>query len=202
MAGAKKTKTDAKADADLEEEKAGTKKSKSKKEPAKQTIKKTAGEKESEEETKKPVMKKKQKTAKAIDKTQAKRLVKPSPGKVAKKRKIIRAVKTMKEARNIGVEVIPPEKDCDDPFCPFHGTLSVRGQIINGIVVSSKMDKTAIIQREVKRKIPKYERFEKRTHNYAVHNPPCLNVQRGDLVKIMECRPLSKSKSFVVIEKS
>jgi small subunit ribosomal protein S17 len=86
-------------------------------------------------------------------------------------------------------------------FCPFHGTLSVRGQIINGIVISSKMDKTAIVQREVRRTIPKYERYEKRTQNYAVHNPPCMDVQRGDLVKIMECRPLSKSKSFVVIEK-
>ena len=154
------------------------------------------------DEGKKPVVKKKRATAKAIDKTQAKRLVKPVGKKPTKGRKIVRAVKSTKKARNIGIEVALPTEGCNDPCCPFHGTLPVRGQILNGIVVTSKMNKTAIVQREIKRYLPKYERYEKRTHSYAVHNPPCLNVQRGDLVKIMECRPLSKSKSFVVIEKS
>jgi small subunit ribosomal protein S17 len=153
------------------------------------------------EEKAEPVIKKKRKTAKEIDKTQAKRLVKPKTSKPKKTRKVVRAVKPEIKARDIGVEVEAPTEGCKDSFCPFHGTLSVRGQILNGIVVTSKMDKTAIVQREVKRFIAKYERFEKRTYSYAVHNPPCLNVKRGDMVKIMECRPLSKSKSFVVIEK-
>ncbi len=156
-------------------------------------------EKEPTEEEK-PKIKKKQATARAIDKTQARRLVKPTK-KVKKTRKFVRVAKVEIKPRDIGVEVVPPTESCTDPNCPFHGTLPVRGQIINGIVISSKTDKTAIIQREIKRFIPKYERYEKRTHNYAVHNPPCLNVQRGDMVKIMECRPLSKSKSFVVIER-
>ena len=155
----------------------------------------------SDEVEEKPKIKKKQAKAKAIDKTQSRRLVRPKRTQKKKTRKVVRAVQAVKEPRNIGVEVTLPTESCDDPYCPFHGTLSVRGQILNGVVVSSKMNKTAIVQREIKRFIPKYERFEKRTHNYPVHNPPCLNVQRGDMVKIMECRPLSKSKSFVVIEK-
>jgi small subunit ribosomal protein S17 len=153
-------------------------------------------------EDKKPEMKKKLATAKAIDKTQAKRLVKPK--KVKKKRttrKVVKAVVPEIKPRNIGVEVVPPTEVCKDPDCPFHGTLSVRGQIINAIVINARMDKTAIVQREIKRYIPKFERYEKRTHKYAVHNPKCVNAQRGDTVRIMECRPLSKSKSFVVIEK-
>jgi len=146
-------------------------------------------------------IKKRQKKAMEIDKTQAKRLVKPKRVAGKKTRKIVRAVKPTIEPRDIGVEVSPPSESCTDPLCPFHGKLSVRGQIISGVVISSKMDKTTVIQREIKRFIPKFERYEKRTHNYVVHNPKCLNVQRGDLVRIMECRPLSKSKSFVVIEK-
>jgi len=30
-------------------------------------------------------------------------------------------------ARNIGVKVSPPKKECDDPNCPFHGGLKLRG---------------------------------------------------------------------------
>ncbi len=136
-----------------------------------------------------------------IDKAQAKRLVKAKSSIVKKTRKVVHAVKPIIEPRNIGIEVSPPTESCTDPLCPFHGKLSVRGQIISGVVISSKMNKTAIVQREIMRFIPKFERYEKRTHHYAVHNPECLNVQRGDMVKIMECRPLSKSKSFVVIER-
>jgi len=49
--------------------------------------------------------------------------------------------------------------------------------------------------------IPKYERYSKRRTKLLVHNPDCLNAQVGDVVKIMETRPLSKTKHFVVIGK-
>ena len=49
--------------------------------------------------------------------------------------------------------------------------------------------------------VEKYERLEKRRNSYAAHNPPCIDAQEGDMVKIMECRPLAKSKSFVVVQK-
>jgi small subunit ribosomal protein S17 len=103
--------------------------------------------------------------------------------------------------RDIGINVRTPEKECEDVDCPFHGTLPVRGQILEGEVVSDKAPKTVVVQRIYLKKIPKYERFEKRRSKIHVHNPPCINAKVGDVVKIAECRPLSKTKSFVVIEK-
>jgi len=102
--------------------------------------------------------------------------------------------------RDIGVDVQPPAKECTDPKCPFHGTLPVRGQILKGIVVSDKMDKTVVVQRTFVKKIAKYERYEKRKTKVHAHNPPCISAKQGDNVTIAECRPLSKTKSYVVIE--
>ena len=103
--------------------------------------------------------------------------------------------------RNIGIEVAAPEGECSDPNCPFHGTLSVRGQIIDGVVDAVKMNKTVIVKRDYLQFVNKYERYQKRSARYAAHAAPCLNLKVGDSVKIMECRPLSKTVSFVVVEK-
>ena len=103
-------------------------------------------------------------------------------------------------ARDIGVDVALPKAECSDPHCPFHGSLSVRGHVMDGQVVSTKMERSARVEREYLWYVPKYERYEKRTSSYNVHAPPCLGLQVGDRVKIMECRPISKTKSFVVIE--
>ncbi|MFP4005876.1 MAG: 30S ribosomal protein S17 [Candidatus Hadarchaeia archaeon] len=94
-----------------------------------------------------------------------------------------------------------PKKECEDEDCPFHGTLSVRGQIIEGEVVDDKMDKTVVVERNYAKRIPKYERYERRTSKLLVHNPPCIDAREGDTVKIGECRKLSKQKSFVVLER-
>jgi small subunit ribosomal protein S17 len=103
--------------------------------------------------------------------------------------------------RDIGLNVKVPEKECDDINCPFHGTLPVRGQILEGEVVSDKAPKTVVVLRSYLKKIAKYERYEKRQSKIHAHNPPCINAKVGDIVKIAECRPLSKTKSFVVVEK-
>jgi small subunit ribosomal protein S17 len=63
------------------------------------------------------------------------------------------------------------------------------------------MNGSAVVERNYLKYDKKYERFEKRTKRYTVHNPPCLQMAVGDLVRIMECRPLSKTVSFVVVEK-
>ncbi len=102
---------------------------------------------------------------------------------------------------NIGVPVKPPEKKCNDPKCPFHGTLRVRGKLLTGVVVSDKMQRTVTVLREYLVYIPKYKRYERRRSKIHAHNPPCINAKKGDRVKIMECRKLAKSVSFVVIEK-
>lgn len=105
------------------------------------------------------------------------------------------------DVRNIGIEVAAPQGECNDPYCPFHGKLSVRGQVIDGVVDSVKMNKTVIVKRDYLKYQKKYERYEKRSARYAVHAAPCLGLKVGDAVKIMECRPISKTVSFVAIEK-
>ena len=105
------------------------------------------------------------------------------------------------KARDIGIGVNPPAAECNDPNCPFHGTLSVRGQIIDGVVDAVKMNKTVIVKRDYLQFVNKYERYQKRSARYAAHAAPCLNLKVGDSVKIMECRPLSKTVAFVVVEK-
>ena len=103
--------------------------------------------------------------------------------------------------RNIGIDVVPPTSECSDRNCPFHGSLPVRGLIIDGVVATVKMNKTVIVERNYLRYDKKYERYEKRTSRYASHASPCLGLKVGDHVKIMECRPVSKTVAFAVIEK-
>ncbi len=103
--------------------------------------------------------------------------------------------------RDIGVDVRAPERECSDVHCPFHGHLKVRGQIIEGTVVSDRMNNSVVVQKDYLRYIKKYERYEKRRSRILAHNPPCISARVGERVKIMECRPISKAKSFVVIEK-
>ena len=94
-----------------------------------------------------------------------------------------------------------PKKSCSDKNCPFHGTLSVRGRVFEGVVATSKMDKTVIVEREYLQFSPKFVRYEKRSGHIPSHNPPCINAKEGQKVKIVECRPLSKTVSFVIVEK-
>ena len=94
-----------------------------------------------------------------------------------------------------------PENECNDPDCPFHGSLAVRGRILEGDVVSDRMDKTIVVRINYTRFYPKYERYARMSSRIPAHNTPCIEARRGDKVKIAECRPLSKTKSFVVVEK-
>ena len=106
-----------------------------------------------------------------------------------------------KEARNIGLNVKPPKETCSDVNCPFHGSLSIRGQVITGEVSSDKMQGSILVKKEFRHHVPKYDRYETRTSIYPAHCPPCLKIAVGDKVRIAECRPLSKTISFVAIEK-
>ena len=95
-----------------------------------------------------------------------------------------------------------PKKTCTDKNCPFHGTLPVRGRVLDGVVASSKMDKTVVVEREYLQFSTKFVRYEKRHGHVPSHNPPCIDVKEGDHVRIAECRPISKTVSFVVMEKT
>jgi small subunit ribosomal protein S17 len=100
----------------------------------------------------------------------------------------------------IGLNVTEPEVTCSDENCPFHGTLSVRGQVLEGEVASTDMDKTVVVEREYDVFVPKYDRYMKRRSRVPAHQPECLDVEVGDTVSIAETRPLSKTKSHVVVE--
>jgi small subunit ribosomal protein S17 len=68
-----------------------------------------------------------------------------------------------------------------------------------GIVVSDKMDKTAVVAVESLVRHKLYNRTVRRTKNYKAHDEENIcNI--GDRVKIMETRPLSKDKRWRVVE--
>ncbi len=90
---------------------------------------------------------------------------------------------------------------CEDKNCPKHGDLKVRGAVIEGIVVSDKPKNTVIVEKQYLYFISKYDRYERRKTKVNAHKPPCMDIKVGDKVKIGECRKISKTKSFVVIEK-
>ncbi len=72
--------------------------------------------------------------------------------------------------------------------------------MLDGVVVSTQMQRTVVVEREYLRFIHKYERYEKRTRRMNVHAPPCLALGVGDRVTIMECRPLTKTVAYVAIQ--
>lgn len=94
-----------------------------------------------------------------------------------------------------------PKRTCSDPNCPFHGELPVRGRTLEGTVISAKMDKTVVVRRDYLNYSPKFKRYERRHSHIPAHSPPCISAKEGDWVKIAECRPISKTVSFVVVER-
>lgn len=104
--------------------------------------------------------------------------------------------------KSIGINVAEPKTTCDDKNCPFHSNFPLRGKMFTGTVVSNVFQNSVSVEWERRLKIPKYERYEKRKTKVRVHSTPCIPLKQGDKVTIMECRPISKTKSFIVVEKS
>ncbi len=103
--------------------------------------------------------------------------------------------------KDIGVGVKPPEKECEDINCPWHGKISVRGRVFQGSVRSAKSHNTVVVEWGYHRFVPKYERYERRKSRVVAHNPPCIHAREGEMVVIAECRPISKTKHFIVAGK-
>ncbi len=74
-------------------------------------------------------------------------------------------------------------------------------RIMQGVVVSDKMEKTIVVNVERKFPHPLYKKFIKRSKRYHVHDED-NQFKMGDIVNIQECRPLSKSKRWEVISGS
>jgi small subunit ribosomal protein S11e len=123
---------------------------------------------------------------------------------VARKRAIGGKVqKPMRFTRSVGLGIKTPaaaiEGNFVDKKCPFTGNVSIRGRILKGLVISTKMKRTIIVRRDYLHYITKYRRFEKRHKNIAVHCSPAFPVKDGDIVTIGQCRPLSKTVRFNVV---
>ena len=71
-------------------------------------------------------------------------------------------------------------------------------RVLQGVVVSDKMDKTVTVKVERRVKHPLYSKVIRRSKKYAAHDED-NKCKIGDIVKIRECRPLSKRKTWEVI---
>jgi small subunit ribosomal protein S17 len=71
-------------------------------------------------------------------------------------------------------------------------------RILQGVVVSDKQDKTIVVRVERRLMHPIYKKFIRRSKKYAAHdeNNTC---KIGDVVRIRECRPISKNKTWELI---
>ena len=68
-----------------------------------------------------------------------------------------------------------------------------------GVVVSNKMDKTVVVAVERKERHPLYGKFVKTTAKFVAHDEK-NECSEGDVVLIMETRPLSKTKNWRVVK--
>ena len=74
-----------------------------------------------------------------------------------------------------------------------------RRKVREGLVVSNKMDKTAVVAVIARVRHPKYAKFVMRTKKLYAHDET-NDVNIGDKVRVMETRPLSKNKRWRVVE--
>jgi small subunit ribosomal protein S17 len=68
-----------------------------------------------------------------------------------------------------------------------------------GRVVSDKMDKTVVVRVEERRLHPLYRKYIRRHFRFHAHDP-AGDAGVGDLVRIEECRPLSRTKHWRLVE--
>ncbi len=74
-------------------------------------------------------------------------------------------------------------------------------RVLTGRVTSDKMDKsiTVLVERRIMH--PLYKKFIRRSKSYVAHDDAKL-CKEGDTVQIQECRPISKLKSWVVVQRN
>ena len=72
-------------------------------------------------------------------------------------------------------------------------------RILQGVVVSDKQDKTVVVRVERRYMHPIYKKFIRRSKKYAAHDPANAG-KMGETVRIRECRPISKTKRWELVE--
>jgi len=91
--------------------------------------------------------------------------------------------------RKVGLGFKTPQEAIEgtyiDKKCPFTGNVSIRGRILKGVVISTKMQRSIVIRRDYLHYIKKYNRFEKRHHTLHAHCSPAYSRLRvGDVVTV------------------
>lgn len=71
-------------------------------------------------------------------------------------------------------------------------------RVLQGTVVSDKADKTVVVRVERRIQHPLYKKFIRRSKKYMAHDE-ANRFKVGDRVRIIECRPLSRRKSWEVL---
>lgn len=71
-------------------------------------------------------------------------------------------------------------------------------RVLQGTVVSDKGDKTVVVNVQRRVMHPLYKKFITRSKRFSAHDPE-NRFKQGDSVRIVECRPISKSKRFEVV---
>ena len=103
--------------------------------------------------------------------------------------------------RNIGIPVKKTTKAIDgEKNNPFNGSLSIRGKLFEGVVVNAKAKHTVTLEKKSSINFSKFRRYGRSKNRIHAHVPSNLDVKEGDRVIAAECRPISKSVSFVIIE--
>lgn len=106
---------------------------------------------------------------------------------------------TKKKSAGMGFDL--PNQECnEDVHCPFHGELSLHGRTFTGVVIKKDTHKTVSVEWPRIHFLSKFERYAKRRSRVKAHNPNCIDAQIGDKVTIVETRPISKTKKFVVVK--
>ena len=74
-------------------------------------------------------------------------------------------------------------------------------RILTGTIVSDKPDKTVVVKVERKVKHPLYGKIIRRSKKYHAHDE-ANNCKTGDIVRIRECRPISKKKRWEIVNEA
>ncbi len=72
-------------------------------------------------------------------------------------------------------------------------------RVLQGVVVSDKNDKTVVVRVERRFTHPLFKKTVRRTKKYHAHDE-ANSAKEGDLVRIEECRPISKNKSWKLVD--
>ena len=104
--------------------------------------------------------------------------------------------------RNIGIQTGDMKKEPvkNEKNNPFNGSLSIRGKTFEGIVIKAKGKGTVTLQKESPIYFTKFRRYGRSKSRIHAHVPSNLDIEEGDHVLAAECRPISKSVSFVIVE--